>query len=94
MALINVAHKPITATARQFDGTLEAFLDILSARPLAGVEARCQFSADGTFTGLHLSGGQFGDVAVLVGDWIVFPSDGSFPIGLPGATAGNDWQPV
>lgn len=78
MALVAVTHKAVTGQARQFDGTLDAFLDILGARSKAGLSATCQFDQAGNFTVLSLSGAGT-SVRLSVGDWIVFPSDATKP---------------
>lgn len=94
MALVAVSHKPTTAQARQFDGTLESFLDILNARPPAGIVATVSFDDQGQFAHVQLVGGALGGtIDVGIGDWAVFPTDTTQPaFSLPGATAGNDWQ--
>src|SRR5690349_12864808 len=103
MALLPVTHKPVTGYARQFDGTLEAFLDIIDARPKAGLTVTCTFDAKGDFAGLSLSGG--GTSVTLnkggvdgngnsTGDWIVFPADPAEPaVALSDAAARAAWQP-
>lgn len=92
MALVPVTHKPIAAHARQFDGSLEAFLDILNARPKSNVWATCTFDADGDFTGLQLSGDSV-SLQLVVGDWAVFPDDLSEqPTSMSDALAQTLWQ--
>lgn len=78
MALTPVTHKPIAAHARQFDGTLESFLDILDARPKSNVSATATFDAEGNFTGLQLSGSTI-SLQLTVGDWAVFPDNPAEP---------------
>lgn len=95
MALVNVQHKPVTGTARQFDGTLAAFSEILAARPLAGVRASVEFhSTTGALNRVTIDGGAFGNVVLNVNDWIVFPADGSPPLSIPAAQATAEWQVV
>lgn len=91
MALVPVTRKPIPAQARKFDGTLDALLDILNARPRNGVSAVLTFDVDGNFTGLTVSGGQVGSVVLEPGDWVIFPDDGeAFTLDEPQALA--SWQ--
>lgn len=94
MALVNVSRKPTTGTARQFDGTLASFTEILGARSLNGVTAHCTFNATGAFTQLRIEGGAYGSVVLSVNDWVVFPADGSLPLSIPAATAASDWAVV
>lgn len=92
LALLAVTHKPITARARQFDGTLESFLDIINARPKAGLAATCRFDEAGNLTQLNLSGGGIA-VNLGIGDWAVFPDDPAQPVeSLPDAQATAAWQ--
>lgn len=96
MALIPVAHRPQTAHARQFDGSLESFLDILQARSPAGLVATVAFDESGQFAHMSLSGGAvLGAVEVGIGDWAVFPDDPTQPaFGMPNDRAVGDWQPT
>lgn len=92
MALLSVTHKPITGQAKQFDGTLDAFLDIINARPKNGMQVTCRFDEAGAFTSLNLSW-QGANVALGLNDWVVFPADTSQPpIGLTNAEALAAWQ--
>jgi hypothetical protein len=95
MALVNVQHKPVTGTARQFDGTLAALTDILSGRSNANIQVLCTFNAAGSFTSITVSGGAFGSVTAVVGEWVVFPSDTSqAPYSVSATAAAADWQTV
>jgi hypothetical protein len=96
LALVNVTHKPIPGKARQFDGTLDSFLDIINARPKANLVATCTFNAAGAFVGLQVSGGGIGgSVSVGVGDWVVFPDDTTEPVrALNNGDATDYWQVV
>jgi hypothetical protein len=96
VALIAVSHKPITGAARQFDGSLESLIDILSGRPKTNVTATLTFNENGDFCGLQLSGPELGNgFQLALGDWVVFPTDtNESPFGLPSATAGDNWQVV
>lgn len=95
MALVNVAHKPITARGRQFDGTLEAMTDIIGARPTTNVSVTLTFDEAGGFVGLDISGGKVGSVGLKVGDWIVFPDDTEQPaFAVKGQQAVAEWQIV
>lgn len=78
MALVAVTHKPITGQARQFDGTLDSFLDIINARSKSGLSVTCQFNQAGDFTVLSLNGAGT-SVRLSVGDWVVFPADVTKP---------------
>lgn len=91
MALLPVTHKPITGQARQFDGTLEAFLDIIDARSKAGLSVTCTFDDAGNFVRLRLDGGG-NAVTVDQGDWLVFPSNGTAPIAMTNTQALAEWQ--
>lgn len=94
MALLNVTHKPVGAKARQFDGSLEAMLDILNARPKHNISVALRFDAEGNFNGLDVAGGPTGAaISLSVGDWAIFPTDESLPpFSLPNAQATGDWQ--
>lgn len=95
MPLVNVSHKPVTGKARQFDGTLAAFTDIITGRPMANASATCGFDSAGNFTTLRVSGGAFGDVSVRINDWVVFPTDPALKaIAVTAAEASADWQTV
>lgn len=96
MALLPVAHKPATGGAREFDGTLESFLDIIAGRPLNGAQVVCDFDPDsGVLTGVRIVGGGFGSVSLTRSDWIVFPTNpAEVPITLPADVAARDWAPV
>lgn len=90
MPLLPVAHKPITGQARQFDGTLDAFLDIINARPKYGLSATATFDQTGGFTGLALTDGS---VSLNVGDWVVFPDDLEQPaVKLTNEQALAEWE--
>lgn len=92
MALLSVTHKPITGQAKQFDGTLDAFLDIINARPKNGLQAACRFDEAGGFTSLTLSGPN-GTVALGLGDWVIFPTDSSQPaVRMTNTEALAAWQ--
>lgn len=94
MALVPVTHKPQTAQARQFDGSLGAFLDIIQARPQAGVVATISFDDSAQFARLQLSGGTVsGTIDVAIGDWAIFPDDvNETPFSLTNAQATQYWQ--
>lgn len=93
MALIAVTHTPVTAKARQFDGTLDAFLDILGARSNSNLTATCTFDANGTFVGLQVSGGTVGLISLVIDDWAVFPDDPNEPaVVVPNSQATDFWQ--
>lgn len=93
MALLPVTHKPTAAQARQFDGSLEAFLDILSARPKQGVSVQLGFADDGSFTLMTMSGGAVGNVSLNLTDWAIFPTDINEPaFSLTNAQALARWQ--
>lgn len=95
MALVPVAHKPVTGNARQFDGTLAALTDIMSGRSNANVTVTCTFDATGAFVGLSVSGGAYGSFSVKKDDWVVFPTDVNLkPIAVPAAEANNEWTVV
>jgi hypothetical protein len=95
VALLNVQHKPVTGKARQFDGTVQAFLDILGARSSANVEATCGFDSAGNFVRLTLTGGAIGSVVLGVGDWVVFPTDATQPaFAVSNALAVAEWAVV
>lgn len=92
LALLNVTHKPITGQARKFDGTLDAFLDIISVRPKAGLAATCQFDQAGAFTRLRLDGAGMA-ITLNVGDWVIFPADpAAGPVALTDEKALAEWQ--
>jgi hypothetical protein len=94
MALVSVTQKPLTGQARQFDGTLDAFLDIINARPKTGMSATCQFDQAGSFTSLSVTWAN-GSATVGVGDWMVFPADAAAsPLALSNAAALSGWQTV
>jgi hypothetical protein len=92
LALLAVTHKPVTGQARQFDGTLEAFLDIINARPKGGLTAACHFNEAGEFASLRLDG--WGESITLnVGDWVIFSADpGKPPISMPNDQALAEWS--
>lgn len=94
MALTPVSHKPLTGQARQFDGTLPAFLDILGARSMADVSVTLTYDAAAACVSMQLSGGEIGGGLLLAsGDWIVFPDDQTQPpIALSAAHASDRWQ--
>lgn len=95
MALVNVTHKPVTAQARQFDGSLDAMVDIVTARAAEGVSVAFTLAGDGSLATLNVSGGTVGTVTLNAGDWVVFPSDPEQPaFSVEGAKAGDDWQIV
>lgn len=92
MALLSVTHKPVTGTARQFDGTLQAFLDIINGRPKSGLHADCRFNEAGDFISLTVAAPN-GTVALNLGDWVVFPTDTTAPpLRLTNAEAIAAWQ--
>lgn len=94
MALLNVVHTPIPGQARQFDGTLDAFLDIINARPKSGLTAACHFDEAGNFVSLRLDG--LGESITLnLLDWVIFPSDPTEPVvSMPDAKARAKWAPA
>jgi hypothetical protein len=95
MALVNVTHRPVTGTARQFDGTLAALTDIITGRPMSNASVVCGFNAAGNFTTLRVSGPAFGDVTVAIGDWVVFPTDPALrAMAVTAAAATAEWQTV
>lgn len=95
MALVNVSHNPITGRARQWDGTMAAFTEILGARALANVTATIVFDNAGANPSLRINGGAFGNIALAVGDWVVFPTDTAKPpLSVSAATATTDWTQV
>lgn len=94
MALVNVSKKSETGKARQFDGTLAAFLDILNAYPHPSTSATCGFDAGGAFTSLSMAWPQ-GSVTLQVSDWVVFNDDPTKPpLGLTNTAATAGWQIV
>lgn len=74
MALLNVTRNTVTGRARQFDGSLDSFLDIIGARTTASLVATCGFDGTGAFVRLNVQW-PAGSVALAVSDWIVFPDD-------------------
>lgn len=96
MATVPVTHKPTPAHARQFDGSLEAMLDIINARGKNNVVVTLRFNGAGDFSHMDVSGEQAGgSLSLDVGDWAVFPDDPAQPaFSLPAARAGDDWQPA
>lgn len=92
MALIAVTHTSMTGRARQFDGSLESFLDIIGARTMASVVATCEFDGNGTFVRLHVQWPQ-GAVTLAATDWCVFPDDAAqAPTMLPNSEAIVAWH--
>lgn len=80
MPLVPVTHKPTPAHAKQFDGTLDVFLEIINARPKGGLRVSIGFDGSGNFTSLQLSGPSVGaSITLGVGDWVVFPDDADEP---------------
>lgn len=91
MALVNVSMKSVTGKARQFDGTLAAFLDILNAYPHPSSSATCGFDGTGAFTSLSMAWPQ-GSVTLQVTDWVVFNDDPTKPpLALTNAAAVAGW---
>lgn len=93
MALVDVHRQPETGKARQFDGTLDAMLDIIGGRPLGQTTVICGFDDDGAFSTLRVSGPVHGEYELCVGDWAVFPTDASKPgFAVPADQAGVEWS--
>lgn len=93
MPLTNVTHKPTEAQVRQFDGSLESFLDILNARDKAGLSFSGTFDDAGNFAGLSLSSHALGaNVQLTVGDWVILPNDAGPASTLDDTRARARWQ--
>ena len=95
MALTNVARRPLTGKARQFDGSLTAFMDIIGVRPKTNLTVTLGFDDTGAFTRLQLSFAAGVSLVLGVGDWVVFPDNtAELPMVVDNAHAGSDWTAV
>lgn len=90
MALVNVQHKVITASARQFDGSTAALVDIMEARSKVGLNVNLTYDNTGaSIAKATISGGSIGATLTFAPtDWVVFPSNAAEPAYVLSAAQG------